>query len=166
MWDIVSCRRWGVRCRGKSTSCGQQRYSSCLTGTMGQYTKSHIANFASTRTRKTRHILKLKRRIIAEEDLRRILYRSAACIHELLEKHLAEYPIGLFPEDGAENHRHSVVAGFDVDGFLFSVMYRHHLASLSDPFRRRLGRKFRRLLLQPGGFVEGALKRRCHGVPL
>lgn len=179
MWEMTSGIRCGVRCLGKSTA---KAFVSSLTklarrkepGTENNmlgpkrriHTKGHIANLARAGVLDSRHSLKLKRRVVAEEDLRRILDRATAGINKLLDKDLAIHSVRLLAEDGAEDDGHTIETGLDVDGLLLAVVDGHDLASLTDALRCLFGCVLGRLLLQLVMLSICVLEGCRHGIAL
>jgi hypothetical protein len=128
-------------------------------------TESNISNIASTRL-DARLSFQLKRRVVAEQHLGSVLDRSASCVDEFLQEHFAVHAVCLFSENGAENDRHAIVRGLDVDSLLVAVVNGPHAAALPHTLRRRLGSILAGLLVQGGVLVKRLLKGRGHGVAL
>lgn len=162
MWEIFSPRRWGVRWRGKRTALERTVSAQCTGGNgearSSKSTESNVTDIAVSGSLNPRNALKFERGIMTEKHLWSILDRPSSCIDEFLrvrkqhifsslgydsrrretylQKHFAEYPVGLISENGAEDHGHPVVARLDVYCFLFPIMDCHNLTS----FRHTLGR--------------------------
>jgi hypothetical protein len=128
-------------------------------------TESNISNIASARL-DTRLSFQLERRVVAEQHLGSVLDRSASRVDEFLQKHFAVDAVCFFSEDSAENDRHAIVRGLDVDSLLVAVVNSPHAAALPHTLRRRLGSILAGLLVQGGVLVKRLLKGRGHGVAL
>jgi hypothetical protein len=128
-------------------------------------TESNISNIASARL-DTRLSFQLERRVVAEQHLGSVLDRSASRVDEFLQKHFAVDAVCFFSEDSAENDRHAIVRGLDVDSLLVAVVNSPHAAALPHTLRRRLGSILAGLLVQSGVLVKRLLKGRGHGVAL
>lgn len=91
---------------------------------------------------------------------------ASSRVNEFLDEDLSKYPIRLFSENGAENDGDSVVAGFDIDSFLFTVVDGHDVSTLSDTLRRFLGRILGSGLFELVVFFVGMLEGCSHSVAL
>jgi hypothetical protein len=131
----------------------------------GQLTECDISNIAPARL-DARLSLELKRRVVAEQHLRSVLDRPASRVDEFLQEHLAVHAVRLLPENSAENDRHAIVRGLDVNRLLVAVVDGPHAAALPHTLRRRLGSVLAGLLVQGGVLVKRLLKGRGHGVAL
>lgn len=127
-------------------------------------TKRHVAHFSICSIRQPLYTLQLEWRLIPEQHLRSILYSPPPRIDEFLQEHLPEHTIRLFSEDSTEDDRNPVMARFNVDSLLISVVDRHHFSTLSYTFRRRLARKSRSILLPVGEIIESSFERCSHGI--
>jgi hypothetical protein len=95
-----------------------------------------------------------------------VLDRPASRVDEFLQEHLAVHAVRLLPENSAENDRHAIVRGLDVNRLLVAVVDGPHAAALPHTLRRRLGSVLAGLLVQGGVLVKRLLKGRGHGVAL
>lgn len=95
-----------------------------------EHTKCDVANIGGARCVDSRNALQLERWVVAEEYLWCILDGSPSGIDELLEEHLSENPVCLFPENRGEDDCDTVEAGLDVDRFLLTVVDGAHLTAL------------------------------------
>lgn len=155
--------RWGVRWRGKRT-VDVSAWFRC--SRVAQQTESDVSNLAGASVLHAGDVLQLQGRVVPEQDLGSVLDGSPASIDKLLDKDLSKDPVRLLSEDGAEDDRHAVVAGLDVNGLLFAVMDRHDLTTLLDALGRILGRVLGSLLPQLVMFLVCGFERRGHGIAL
>ena len=98
-------------------------------------TKGHISNLPFTTSLQAWYILKLQRRLIPKQYLRRILNRPPPRIDKFLQEHFSEYPVRLLSEDGTEDDGDTIMTSLDVDGFLITVVDSHNLTTLAHAFR-------------------------------
>lgn len=133
---------------------------------ISELTKSNVAHLACARCRQTRYALQFQWRVIAEQDLGRVLDSSPPCVDKLLQEDLAEDAVRLFTEDCAEDDRNSVVTGLDVDGFLLTVMNCPDFTTFLDTLWCTLRGVLARLFVESCVLVESLFEGGSHGVPL
>lgn len=92
--------------------------------------------------------------------------RSSPGVDEFLQEDFAVDSICFFSEHRAEDHRHAVVRGFDVNRFFVPVMNRAHFAAFAYTLGCGFGGVAFSLLLQGRELVEGLFEGRGHGVAL
>lgn len=110
--------------------------------------------------------MEFQRWIVPKEYLRGILYRSTSRIYKLLQKHLSKYAIRLVIEDRAEYDSHPIMAGFNKDRLVLTVVYCADGAAFSDTSGGGLGCVFRGFCGEGVVFGEGLLEGGGHGVAL
>ena len=101
----------------------------------GAHTKGDISNLAIATVIDSRDTLELQGRVVAEQNLGRILNSPLPGVDELLDEDLAKYSVRLLPKDGAEYDGHAVETGLDVDSLLLAIVDSHDLASLTHTLR-------------------------------
>lgn len=129
-------------------------------------TKCDISNLSSGGLLNALDALQFQRWIVSEQYLRSVLNSPTTGIDKFLNEYLAKDSISFLSEHCAENDRYTIVAGLDIDGFLFAVVDCFDLSTFADSLRRFFGSKFGSLLSQLVVLLVCLLEWGSHGVAL